>query len=247
MVTTTSVGVDWYKQLDENSTMQLSTSIVRYDTRVATLGDFRSHHFRLAASYSRSIGQRLSVGADIGARAIASGWAGCRIPTSADRCSSATAWVTLDDRARSNRALRKRRRRRWLINHLPTILWHRRIYVIIPAVLLFRRRAGDRLQLADPVSLDGDHAGRIPGPSDRYRQAPGTGEIEKRIAQIREQVLSRGDLISLIEQNDLYESERRSKPMSTSSTRCARRRPWAPLRATSVRNRTRKENVIAIT
>ena len=25
----------------------------------------------------------------------------------------------------------------WLINHLPTILWHRRYYVIIPAVLLF--------------------------------------------------------------------------------------------------------------
>ena len=25
----------------------------------------------------------------------------------------------------------------WLINHMPTILWHRRLYVIIPAVLLF--------------------------------------------------------------------------------------------------------------
>ena len=45
-------------------------------------------------------------------------------------------------------------------------------------------------------------------------QAPGTGEIEKRIAKIREQVLSRGDLISLIEQNNLYEAERRSNPMS---------------------------------
>jgi hypothetical protein len=70
VATTTSVGLDWYKQLDENSTLQLSTSIVQYDTQVATLGDFRSHHFRLAASYSRSIGQRLSVGADIGARAL---------------------------------------------------------------------------------------------------------------------------------------------------------------------------------
>ena len=25
----------------------------------------------------------------------------------------------------------------WLINHLPAILWHRRLYVIVPAVLLF--------------------------------------------------------------------------------------------------------------
>jgi hypothetical protein len=45
-------------------------------------------------------------------------------------------------------------------------------------------------------------------------EAPGTGRIEERIAKIREQVLSRGDLISLIEQNDLYPSERRSQPMS---------------------------------
>jgi polysaccharide biosynthesis transport protein len=45
-------------------------------------------------------------------------------------------------------------------------------------------------------------------------EAPGTGQIEERIAKIREQVLSRGDLISLIEQNDLYPAERRSKPMS---------------------------------
>lgn len=70
VVTTTSVGIDWYKQLDEDSTLQLSTSFVRYDSQVATLTDFRSHHFRLAASYSRSIGQRLSVGADVGARAL---------------------------------------------------------------------------------------------------------------------------------------------------------------------------------
>jgi hypothetical protein len=70
VVTTTSVGLDWYKQLDEDSTLQLSTSIVRYDSQLATVASFRSHHFRLAASYSRSIGQRLSVGADIGARAL---------------------------------------------------------------------------------------------------------------------------------------------------------------------------------
>jgi uncharacterized protein involved in exopolysaccharide biosynthesis len=45
-------------------------------------------------------------------------------------------------------------------------------------------------------------------------EAPGAGQVEQRIAQIREQVLSRGDLISLIEQNDLYASERQSQPMS---------------------------------
>ena len=70
IVTTTSVGVDWFKQLDEDSTLQLSSSVVRYDSQVATIADFRSHHFRLAASYARNIGQRLSVGADVGVRAL---------------------------------------------------------------------------------------------------------------------------------------------------------------------------------
>ena len=45
-------------------------------------------------------------------------------------------------------------------------------------------------------------------------EAPTTGAIEQRIARICEQVLSRGDLIQLIEQNDLYSDERRSKPLS---------------------------------
>ena len=70
VVTTTSVGIDWYKQLDADSTLQVSTSVIRYDSQVATLTDFRSHHFRLAASYSRSIGQRLSAGADVTVRAL---------------------------------------------------------------------------------------------------------------------------------------------------------------------------------
>ena len=44
--------------------------------------------------------------------------------------------------------------------------------------------------------------------------APANGAVEQRIARIREQVLSRGDLIQLIEQNDLYPNERRSQPLS---------------------------------
>src|SRR5215218_1274691 len=102
----------------------------------------------------------------------------------------------------------------WLINHLPTILWHRRLYVIIPAVLLFV--AGVVTAYSLPTLYRSTATMLVESqdlPTDIV-QAPGTGEIEKRIAQIREQVLSRGDLISLIEQNNLYESERRNKPMS---------------------------------
>lgn len=102
----------------------------------------------------------------------------------------------------------------WLINHLPTILWHRRIYIIIPAVLLLV--AGLVTAYSLPTLYRSTATMLVESqdlPTDIV-QAPGTGEIEKRIAKIREQVLSRGDLISLIEQNNLYESERRSKPMS---------------------------------
>ncbi len=70
IVQTTTVGVDWFKRLDEDQTIQLSAAVVRYVSDFETLGDFRSHHFRLAASYARRINTRLSAGADVGARSL---------------------------------------------------------------------------------------------------------------------------------------------------------------------------------
>ena len=102
----------------------------------------------------------------------------------------------------------------WLINHIPTILWHRRIYVIVSFVLLFL--VGIITAYTLPTIYRSSATMLVESqdlPTDIV-QAPGTGEIEQRIAKIREQVLSRGDLISLIEQNDLYASERQSQPMS---------------------------------
>ena len=70
LVTTTSVGVDWYKKLDADSTIQLSAGVVRYVSELQVLQDIRTHHFRLAASYSRRINARLSAGADVGVRSL---------------------------------------------------------------------------------------------------------------------------------------------------------------------------------
>jgi hypothetical protein len=70
LFTTTSVGVDWYKKLDADSTIQLSAGVVRYVSETQALQDFRTHHFRLAASYSRRINTRLSAGADVGFRSL---------------------------------------------------------------------------------------------------------------------------------------------------------------------------------
>jgi len=102
----------------------------------------------------------------------------------------------------------------WLINHLPVILWQRRWYVIIPFVLIFL--VGLLTAFLLPTLYRSSATLLVESqalPTDIV-EAPGEGQIEERIARIREQVLSRGDLISLIEQNDLYPSERRSKPMS---------------------------------
>ena len=102
----------------------------------------------------------------------------------------------------------------WLLNHIPTIMWQRRWWVIGATVLLsiagivaaymlptiYRSSATLLVQSQDlPTSVV---------------DAPSSGMIEQRIAKIRERVLSRGDLVALIEQNDLYTKERRKKPLS---------------------------------
>src|SRR6476646_332701 len=102
----------------------------------------------------------------------------------------------------------------WMINYLPVILWQRR-YIVLTcfAVMLavglvaafglprtYRSTATLLVQSQDLPTTIVD--------------SPTSGAVEQRIARIREQVLSRGDLIELIEQNDLYPNERRNKPLS---------------------------------
>ena len=102
----------------------------------------------------------------------------------------------------------------WVVNHLPVILWQRRYYILACFLVLalagliaafsmpriYRSTATLLVQSQDlPNSIVG---------------SPTNGAVEQRIARIRQQVLSRGDLIQLIEQNDLYPDERRSQPLS---------------------------------
>src|SRR4051794_28002879 len=102
----------------------------------------------------------------------------------------------------------------WIVNHLPVILWQRRFYVLgcflalliaatIAAFALPRTYRSTATLLVQSQDLP-----------TTIVDSPTTGAVEQRIARIREQVLSRGDLIQLIEQNDLYSDERRSQPLS---------------------------------
>jgi len=69
VLTTTSAGVSWYKKLDERQTLQLSASVSHYVDEVLNINR-DVNYFSLAASYSRMINDRLSAGADLGARSL---------------------------------------------------------------------------------------------------------------------------------------------------------------------------------
>jgi uncharacterized protein involved in exopolysaccharide biosynthesis len=102
----------------------------------------------------------------------------------------------------------------WMVNHLPVILWQRRYYVL--ACLFTLLLAGTIAAFALPRTYRSTATLLVQSQDlpTSLVEAPATGAVEQRIARIREQVLSRGDLIQLIEQNDLYPDERRSKPLS---------------------------------
>jgi len=102
----------------------------------------------------------------------------------------------------------------WMINHLPVILWQRRYYVF--ACFLVMLLAGTIVAFALPRTYRSTATLLVQSQDlpTSIVDAPTTGAVEQRIARIREQVLSRGDLVQLIEQNDLYSDERRSKPLS---------------------------------
>lgn len=100
------------------------------------------------------------------------------------------------------------------LNYLPTILWQRRWFVIIPVLLL--SAAGLLAAILLPTVYRSSatllvEAQELP---TSVATTPQASEVDQRIAKIRQQVLSRGDLIALIEQNDLYGQERTSAPLS---------------------------------
>jgi uncharacterized protein involved in exopolysaccharide biosynthesis len=102
----------------------------------------------------------------------------------------------------------------WVVNYLPRIIWERRYFVLIS--LIFSLVAASVAAFALPTTYRSTATLLVQsqGLPTSVVESPAAGAVEQRIARIREQVLSRGDLIQLIEQNDLYASERQSKPLS---------------------------------
>jgi uncharacterized protein involved in exopolysaccharide biosynthesis len=102
----------------------------------------------------------------------------------------------------------------WMINYLPTILWQRRYYVVVCLALALAIGVALAFSLPRTYRSTATLLVQSQDLPTTIVDAPANGAVEQRIARIREQVLSRGDLIQLIEQNDLYDKERQSQPLS---------------------------------
>jgi uncharacterized protein involved in exopolysaccharide biosynthesis len=101
----------------------------------------------------------------------------------------------------------------WFLNHLPAILWQRKFYLIVPFVVLLGAATVVAYSLPTLYRSTATLLVQSPELPEEIAQSNSTA-IEDRIGRIRDEVLSRGELISLIEQNNLYSRERQSKPMS---------------------------------
>jgi hypothetical protein len=107
----------------------------------------------------------------------------------------------------------------------PTIMWQRRHWVIWPFVAITLAAAIAAFALPTLYRSTASLLVQSQDLPTSVVQAPTAGDIEQRIARIRERVLSRGDLIRLIEQNNLTPKSGRSSRFPRSSRRCARRPP----------------------
>lgn len=101
-----------------------------------------------------------------------------------------------------------------LISSLPSILWERRWLILVPLVvcsiiglaaafLLPRSYVSSATLLVESQDLPGS---TTTGGDDNV--------IDRRMARVRQQILSRPDLVQLIQDNDLYDVSDRKKPLS---------------------------------
>lgn len=97
---------------------------------------------------------------------------------------------------------------------LHKVLWQRKLLVLVPFILL--SAAGLAAAMLLPATYRSSATLLVESqalPRDIV-SSPVTTVVDQRIARIRQQVLSRGDLIGLIQQYDLYTDGRRDKPLS---------------------------------
>lgn len=102
----------------------------------------------------------------------------------------------------------------WFFNHIPKIMWERRVWVLAPFLVVTVIAIVAAFALPTIYRSSASLLIQSQELPNELVKAPAAGNIEQRIARIRERVLSRGDLLRLIEQYNLYVDERNSQPLS---------------------------------
>jgi polysaccharide biosynthesis transport protein len=98
--------------------------------------------------------------------------------------------------------------------HLPVIAWQRKWWLIIPTLIM--AIAGSAAAYLLPTTYRSTatllvESSQLP---EEVAGTPTTDVIDQRLAKVRQQVLSRPDLIEMIQRLDLYIKDRASKPLS---------------------------------
>lgn len=100
------------------------------------------------------------------------------------------------------------------IKLLPVILWQRRWWIFIPALVGIVAAIAAILLIPPVYRSNAVMLVQSPQLPTEVIGAEGVDVVDRRIARIREQVTARPELIALIERHGLYDSERRSSPLS---------------------------------
>jgi len=100
------------------------------------------------------------------------------------------------------------------LEQLPTILWQRRWFIIIPAVIGIVAAIAGALLIPPTYRSNAIMLVESPQLPKEVIGLDGGDLIDRRVAAIRQQITARPDLIQLIERHGLYPSERQRKPLS---------------------------------
>lgn len=101
-----------------------------------------------------------------------------------------------------------------LIAQLPSILWQRRWFIIVPSVLALVGAAATAFLLPTKYQSSAVMIVQSPSlPQDVIGSGP-TAAIDRRLEAIRQQIVNRPALLAMIEADQLYPNERRSSPLS---------------------------------
>ena len=101
-----------------------------------------------------------------------------------------------------------------IIPVLPSIIWQRRWFLIVPLVLTVIGGLAAAILMQPVYESDGTVLIESPQLPADLVSSPVTDIVDQRIARTRERVLSRSDLIRLIRSNDLYPREQRTMALS---------------------------------